>query len=78
MPDKIILVSRCAWTLYNFRAGLMRALKQRGMNVLGGGAGGDGFEPKIAAIGVPFLPLPVSLKAINPLADARLLCTLYR
>jgi glycosyltransferase involved in cell wall biosynthesis len=78
MPDKIILVSRCAWTLYNFRAGLLRALKQQGALVIGGGAGGDGFEPRIAAMGVPFIALPVSKKAINPLADARLFCTLYR
>jgi glycosyltransferase involved in cell wall biosynthesis len=78
MPNKIILVSRCAWTLYNFRAGLMRALKQRGALVIGGGAGGDGFEPWIAALGVPFISLPVSKKAINLPADARLFCTLYR
>jgi len=78
MPDKILLVSRCAWTLYNFRAGLMRALHQRGAIVIGGGAGGDGFEPRINALGVPFIPLPVSRKAIHPLADVRLFCTLYR
>jgi glycosyltransferase involved in cell wall biosynthesis len=78
MPNKIILVSRCAWTLYNFRSGLMRALKQRGALVIGGGAGGDGFESRIAALGVPFISLPLSKKAMNPPADARLFCTLYR
>jgi glycosyltransferase involved in cell wall biosynthesis len=77
MHKKIILVSRCAWTLYNFRAGLMRDLKQRGATVIGGGAGGDGFEPKITALGVPFVPLPVDKKAINPGADVRLFGTLY-
>ena len=41
---KIILVSRCAWTLYNFRSGLIRELKRRHHQVVGGGAGGDGFE----------------------------------
>jgi glycosyltransferase involved in cell wall biosynthesis len=78
MIEKIILVSRCAWTLYNFRAGLMRDLKQRSATVIGGGAGGDGFEPKIAALGVPFVALPVDKKAINPLADVQLFCTLWR
>ncbi len=77
MP-KIILVSRCAWTLYNFRAGLMRELKKRGWTVLGGGAGGDGFEDKVEALGVPFVPLPVDKKGINPIADLKLLWTLYR
>jgi glycosyltransferase involved in cell wall biosynthesis len=77
MPNKIILVSRCAWTLYNFHVGLMRALKHRGALVIGGGAGGDGFESRITALGVPFIALPISKKAINPLADVRLFYTLY-
>jgi glycosyltransferase involved in cell wall biosynthesis len=78
MHKKIILVSRCAWTLYNFRSGLMRALKHKGATVIGGGSGGDGFEPQIEALGVPFTPLPVAKKAINPPADVHLLYTLYR
>jgi glycosyltransferase involved in cell wall biosynthesis len=78
MHKKIILVSRCAWTLYNFRAGLMRTLKQEGATVIGGGAGGDGFEPRITALGVPFVSLPVDKKAINPPADVQLFYTLCR
>ena len=39
---------------------------------------GDGFEPHIEALGVPFLSLPVDRKALNPAADLRLLWTLYR
>jgi glycosyltransferase involved in cell wall biosynthesis len=78
MHKKIILVSRCAWTLYNFRAGLMRALTQKGATVIGGGAGGDGFGPQIQALGVPFISLPVDKKAINPPADVQLFCTLFR
>ncbi len=78
MRKKIILVSRCAWTLYNFRAGLIKAVKAQGYTVLGGGSGGDGYEPKIEALGVPFTPLPVSFKPINPLADLRLIWILYR
>ena len=74
---KILLVSRCAWTLYNFRAGLMRLLKSQGVTVIGGGAAGDGFEPKIDALGVPFMPLPVDKKGIHPCADFALLQTLY-
>jgi glycosyltransferase involved in cell wall biosynthesis len=78
MQKKIILVSRCAWTLYNFRAGLMHALRQRGHTVVAGGAAGDGFEPKIEALGVPFVPLPVDKKGVNPRADVALFWTLYR
>jgi glycosyltransferase involved in cell wall biosynthesis len=78
MQKKIILVSRCAWTLYNFRAGLMQALRQRGHTVVAGGAAGDGVEPKIEALGVPFVPLPVDKKGVNPRADVALFWALYR
>lgn len=69
---KIILVSRCAWTLFNFRSGLIQTLIKLGYRVTGAGAGGDGFEPKIQAMGVPFVSLPVDKKGINPLADIKL------
>ena len=78
MSKKIFLVSRCAWTLFNFRAGLMRELVKNGNTVIGGGAAGDGFEPKIEALGVKFNGLPVDKKGINPRADAKLFWTLYR
>jgi glycosyltransferase involved in cell wall biosynthesis len=75
---KIILVSRCAWTLYNFRAGLLRALKNEGHLVIAGGAGGDGFEKYIRDLGLPFVALPIDKNVINPWADLKLLWTLYR
>lgn len=78
MKKKIIVVSRCAWTLYNFRAGLMRAMQAKGYTILSGGAAGDGFEPRIEAMGVPFIPLPVDKKGMNPCSDLRLIWTLYR
>jgi len=77
MGRKIILVSRCSWTLYNFRSGLMRELKRRGDIVIGGGAGGDGFEININELGVPFMSLPIDKKGINPLADLRLISSLF-
>ena len=75
---KIILVSRCSWTLYNFRAGMMRALQQADYTVLGGGSGGDGFEPKISALGVSFKRLPIKKKGMNPLSDLKLLYLLWK
>ena len=75
---KIILVSRCAWTLYNFRAGLLRALKNEGHSVIAGGAGGDGFEKYIVDLGIPFVALPIDKHVINPSADLKLFWTLYR
>ena len=73
---KICLVSRCAWTLYNFRSGLMRELMARNYDVIGGGAGGDGFEEMVDNIGVRFHPLPVDKRGLNPVQDIKLLATL--
>lgn len=77
MVKKIFLVSRCSWTLYNFRAGLMRTLKEEGNIVVGGGASDDGFMSKIELLGIPFKTLPVDKKGINPQADIKLFITLY-
>lgn len=75
---KIFLVSRCSWTLYNFRANLMRTLVKMGYSVQGGGASGDGFANKINDIGVKFKELPVDEKGINPVADLKLIQAIYR
>jgi glycosyltransferase involved in cell wall biosynthesis len=78
LPKKVLLVSRCAWTLYNFRAGQIRTLLEKDFLVIGGGAGGDGYEEKIRSLGIHFVPLPVDKKGTNPPADARLFWRLYR
>ncbi len=75
---KILLSSRCAWSLYNFRQGQMRELKRRGDTVIGGAGTGDGFESKIEALDVPFASLPVHKKAIHPAADLKLFWAMYR
>ncbi len=78
MNKKILLVSRCAWTLYNFRAGQIRTLLAKGDCVIGGGAGGDGYEEKIRDLGIPFVPLPIDKKGTNFLADLVLFKTLFQ
>jgi glycosyltransferase involved in cell wall biosynthesis len=78
LSKKILLVSRCAWTLYNFRAGQIRALLKRGYSVIGGGAGGDGYEEKISDLGIPFVSLPVDKKGTNLLSDLILFKTLFQ
>src|SRR6266571_2214162 len=75
---KVVLVSRCSWTLYCFRSGLIRELNDGNFEVIGAGAGGDGYEKKIAELGIPFRPIPVDKKGLNPIADLRLLVHLYR
>jgi glycosyltransferase involved in cell wall biosynthesis len=46
--------------------------------VLGGGAGGDGFEVQLKNLGIVFVPLPVSRRPIDPFSDWLLLWTLFR
>lgn len=75
---KIFLISRCAWTLYNFRKGLLQELYSQGHTVFGGGDGNDGYVRYIEQIGVPFMPLPVDKRGLNPLQDIKLLFSLFR
>ncbi|MFP4477186.1 MAG: glycosyltransferase family 4 protein [Desulfatibacillaceae bacterium] len=73
---KILVVSRCAWTLYNFRKGLIRALMDAGHEVVCAGAGGDGYDTRLLDEGFVFKPLPVDLRGINPVADTRLFASM--
>lgn len=72
----VLVVSRCAWTLFNFRLPLIRSLMQSGVRVIALGAGGDGFESKLQAAGIDFRPIPVGKRSLNPLADLSLLIAL--
>jgi glycosyltransferase involved in cell wall biosynthesis len=56
----------------------MLEMKARGWEVVGAGAGGDGYEKAIRDLGVRFIELPVDRRALNPLADLRLLWALWR
>ena len=75
---KIFLVSRCSWTLFNFRTGLICALKEAGHFVVGGGAGGDGYEAKVESLGILFVRLPLDKRGIHPGADLKFFWSLYR
>ena len=76
-PTKVLLVSRCAWTLWNFRTGLIRSLQHRGDVVRGGGAS-DEFEAKFKHLGIEFVSLPVSRRPVDPWSDCVLLWKLFR
>lgn len=74
---KVLIISRCSWTLYNFRIGLMQELKNKGINVIGAGASGDGFEQKLRDAGFVFIDLPINKKSINPFSDIYLFFKLF-
>ncbi|HLK58418.1 MAG TPA: glycosyltransferase family 4 protein [Chthonomonadaceae bacterium] len=75
--SKVLVVSRCAWSLTNYRRGHMNALRDNGDTVIAAGAA-DGYVSKLEAMGIPFVNLPIPYKSINPLADLRLLAAFYR
>ena len=75
---KVIVVSRCAWTLYNFRKGLINALVEADNTVLYGGAA-DGWQTLLEeTVKIPFHHLPVDKKGISPFSDLKLIWHLYR
>lgn len=69
---KIFLVANTAWSLVNFRAGLMRALVANGHEVVAV-APFDEHAARIEALGVRFLALSMDNKGTHPLRDLRLL-----
>ena len=75
--SKILLTSRCAWSLVNYRSGQMRSLMGDGYEVVGAAAA-DGHEVRLSPLGVRFVELPIPYRSINPFADLRLFWHFYR
>lgn len=75
---KVIVVSRCAWTLFNFRLSLIRSIDAEHARVIAFGAGGDGYEEKLREQGVEFRAIPIAPRGLSPLADLLLLVRLTR
>ncbi|QWV94804.1 glycosyltransferase family 4 protein [Geomonas oryzisoli] len=76
-PVKLLFVSNTSYYLYNFRRGLLTALRERGYDVVVA-APQDGYSEKIAALGFQFLPIRhLDRKGMNPVKDLRLMLELY-
>lgn len=75
---RIMVISRCARTLYIFRRSLIAEASKCGAEVVALGAGGDGFEEELAASGIRFEPIPIAVRSIDLLADLRLVMCLVR
>lgn len=69
---KVVIGSRCAWTLFNFRRRLARDLQDRGVEVLTAGARLEGYEDALASANIPFEHLPVPLRGVAPVEDFNL------
>lgn len=75
---KVIVISRCAWTLFNFRLSLIRSIEAAHARVIALGAGGDGYEEKLREQGVEFHAIPIAPRGLSPFADLLLVLRLIR
>lgn len=67
----IIFVSRCAWTLYNFRKDIMCKFLKEGYKVYAlGGPEGD-YGDRLKKLGIYYIELPIK-RSLDPLGDLRL------
>lgn len=65
---KVVIALNTAWNLFNFRAGLIRALVARGYEVVAV-APYDEYAPRLAELGCRFVALPMDNKGTHPLRD---------
>src|SRR5690606_17639780 len=73
MNRKTIVFSvNACWNLLNFRKPLMLALQDRGHRVVAL-APEDGHATGLAALDIPFVPLPIDNAGLSPVADLALL-----
>ena len=75
-PRRIVIASRCSWTLHNFRLPLIRELLAQGFEVTAIGSGGDGYDTRLRDAGIDFRSVPVSRRGLAPLMDLLLLLRL--
>ena len=77
MQPKLIICINTAWNLFNFRAGLIRALVEQGYEVVAV-APFDEYAKRLAALGCRFVALPMDNQGTNPWRDAVLLWRFWR
>jgi glycosyltransferase involved in cell wall biosynthesis len=71
-------MSRCAWTLFSFRAGLIKSLVAKRYEVIAAGSGNDGYGDQVELCGARFIDVPISARALNPWFDVKLVVAIWR
>ena len=74
---RIILVSNTSWSLYNFRANVIKLLLSKGFEVICI-ANYDEYSERLAACGATFISSSVENRGKNPITDYRYFVFLYR
>ena len=78
MKNQTVLISiNAAWNIYNFRQGLIGALKEQGFRIVAL-APQDACAARLAELGVRYVPLAMDKKGVSPLKDMLLLMRYYR
>ena len=73
---KFILISPKNRTAYNFRGDLVKAIIDKGYEVIVTGPNMDGVE-NITALGARFELIPMNKNGVNPVADIKYTWQLY-
>ena len=74
---KIVICINTAWNLFNFRAGLIKALVAQGHEVVAL-APADEYAPRLTALGCRFVPLHMDNGGTHPVRDALLMWRFLR
>ena len=74
---KVLIALNTAWNLFNFRAGLIRALVAQGHAVVAV-APDDAYASRLAELGCRFVALPMDNQGTHPGRDALLLWRFWR
>jgi len=69
---RAFILSRCAWTLYNFRRSLAREFEKKDIEVALVGAGEDGYDDRLIEEGFDFRTAGLIKQGLAPLSDLRL------
>lgn len=78
MGQRTVVISiNAAWNVYNFRRGLIAALRKHGWRVVAL-APPDHYAPRLAELGAEFVPIAMDKKGVSPLRDLRLLADYRR
>lgn len=77
MNKTIVLVSNTSWSLYNFRLGLIRRLKELGYEVVAV-APKDNFSSKLVAEGITYKSIQLDNYGTNPINELKLIRQLSR
>ena len=74
---KVCIVINTSWNIYNFRLGLLKALRKRGHRIVAV-APRDDYSEKLEALGFEYHDIRINNKGTNPLEDAKLVYDFFR